>query len=279
MATVYKEFLLKNKISNMIPVQVDNTKPIEIIIHLKLDNDKGLVDICELINKREQQSINPKIDSPSVVQRRKCKALQPISRLIEHKSEFKAVRFSNIIGLNQFFLHLYGWEEQFEKLKIMMRSDYVAENNRAKISHYNISDLKKNLMCALVFKEGEEWAVRRAVIYELKMANQNSNAQVKLYLLDLGTFHTASSVSGLFPLLDKYLVIEPLCFECTLSDVENEPLFKMNTRKSSNELVLEKFTQFVIKNKYFKLKSNFIKINIFSYNYCPFVIQINHHML
>lgn len=46
-ATIYKQFSINKKISNFVPVQSDNTKPIEIVIHLFDLNNENLGDLLK----------------------------------------------------------------------------------------------------------------------------------------------------------------------------------------------------------------------------------------
>jgi hypothetical protein len=266
MATIYKDFLATNRIINSIPLQLENTRPIEVIIHI--DTGSQVVDLYEALAKKEEASarnyiqVNSPVQqsTPIAINRKDCKIQQPIAKLINAaKQDLKSVRFHYIKTLNQFYLSFLDSDTHLAKLEQMLLNDYIdVVNNTFRVTPLNVADLKKNLICVRVTRINNKWGVSRVVVEDFSKSS-NQSLQINLYMLDLGTVAITNSTSCLFPLLDTYRTFEPLSFECSLSDVvESEARSNGQKSNCNNELILEKFTHLAIANKILKIRGIYL---------------------
>jgi hypothetical protein len=190
MATAYKRFNLSKRIDNRLPLQSDNLKPIEIVIHLfkpeefeqnvLLNNSNYVNDINDLktdlkfrnasylLKHLIEDTKNKSKNKNSQLQQQKLQYQKSFQQqnntilrldLLKHlneKQELAGIQFGHIVSLNQFYLLL----DQTE-LSAQMRKDYGDSMLMMQMSHNHLNekDLRKDLPCAYV--------VRNQLIYKL----------------------------------------------------------------------------------------------------------------
>ena len=277
-ASIYKEFAIKKEINSNVPLQTENMNPIEIIVHIKLENGKENIDLTELL-KSHLASINKTATPPTSSVKRmasvstppsshyhKKQRFFPSSKLLENKTELKKAEFGAVHSLTKFYMHLTESKSVFEKLSEEMRQSYIA--NPINLS---TDSVVKGAKCVYVQTLGDNTMdVCRAVIVDFKpypLSNKMSTLQVQLFLYDLGTNITVTGLNNLFVQHNDFYDLEPLSFECVLSGFdEKAPLSSSpaNLQRTSNkrnnsseELILSKFKVFTTMNPYIKIKGKY----------------------
>jgi hypothetical protein len=241
MATIYKEYSVKNKITNFIPLQSDNTKPIEIIIHLS-QNSNSILDLTNiLLNFLQNQLPPPATNSPSLSIQIPKPKLYSNHIATKSTSLILPVKIVNIIDFNHFFVALSNndYETQLQKLTNEMKLDY--ETKKPLVNKISLNELTNRL--PFVYRSGSNSVYKRAIFLGAKsiMNNKQTSQQFKFYLIDYGTIIYVDSISldakDMFPLTSKYLNVEPLSVECTLD---------LNVSAENYALMLEKFKKFIL---------------------------------
>ena len=306
MVTSYKRFSTNsNRLDNFVPLQTNNTYPIEVVIHLfneedNLDALNSSMSIVKQINDEQSDEqarnltiiIKKTIEKANLTTNRRASLTTSPSpktakvsntnvfdyepekklrqKLKDAESQLKeiSVEIVTIMSTNQFFLHMAEWEAEFEALCQSLEKDYdsnvtldsFASNNSSTLPNLTLSitpvngiaasltspitklaekSIHKGLVCVYANKETSVY--RRVLIVDLP-----KKRAVQVYLLDLGKYETMC-VDYLYSLLDKYIDLAPLCFECTLG-------LPKTTRIELDEQVSTQFKTLVHLNKNFKIR-------------------------
>lgn len=250
-ASIYKEYSINRKITNYIPLQSDNTCPIEVILHIISEDGSMFSDLSDVLNKIASNKRAALSGSTH-----KFKPFPgKINALLADRNELKSVEVVGIHNVNKFHLRMENSKSLLDKLNNDMAREYKVLLSSNNLNNLRVQELQKGLPC--VYVDGD--VARRAVIVEFKPYQANDahdsstiDVQVKIYLIDIDREHSLINTALLYPLLDKYLNQETLCFECSLCSENDED------EREANELHVERFKQIVNSYKYFKIKGEFL---------------------
>jgi hypothetical protein len=256
-----KRFNLSKRIDNRLPLQSDNLKPIEIVVHLfkpdefeqnvsvnynyvddinELKNDlkfrnvsyllKLLVDETKQKLKSQQEPKQPAHLKPRESDKKK-RSIRKLDLMdyVDKNREIQ-VQFGHIITPNQFYLNF-----DQSSLNSQMKKEYqICDRNLAE------NELKRGIFCAYVISDQSIY--KRAIVSDFK--KQKSALLVSIYLIDSGK-HVITHLANLYPLASCFLDIEPLCFECT---------FDLKYERENEDVIVNKFRNLIQSCRSFKIR-------------------------
>jgi hypothetical protein len=135
MCTIFNKYASMNsRIDNCVPLQADNTRPVQVVIHLFKDSDEfnfknntlndSQVFVSELnestlllANRDLSQMIKNKLTSV------KPKLKLELRKWMDEKGEAD-VEIANIENPNRFFLHLANWQLHFNDMSTSISKDF-----------------------------------------------------------------------------------------------------------------------------------------------------------
>ena len=262
MATAFKRFNMSKRIDNRLPLQADNLKPIEVVIHLfkpeefehNVSPNNNYVDeindvktdlkfrnasyLLKLLIEETKNKTQKRVNS---VEKHFISStpLSPIHRLnlakLLNENRELVVSFGHIINPNQFYLNL----EQ-SSLNKRLENDYASVGAFGSLSE---KELKKGMYCAYVVRS--QAVYKRGLLVDFARKQSKSNRLVAtVYLIDAGKY-VETGVENLCGLAGAYHAIEPQCFECT---------FGLKYLRENEDVIVNKFRHLVQTCTLFKIR-------------------------